>query len=476
MRAAGLLLPAVVLAVPLRHGVRGVQPEGGLQPEGPEGGLMVQLDRSADDAASSAARDEPMQGLFDAIDAKVRAVPHTRPLPECSKHDCSHRIQVNIGLTLLKILAVDQKKGSFRAAVWQKLTWTDYRLFYNTTDLHGFDWDSQHDFIPIEANTIWKPDVELLNQAEMPEQTEAPRAYLYDQQKAATAGYNIMLSIPTIFESKCELDMRLFPFDEQTCHLEFGTWSASTRFVSFDTLDHDRVATIKLPENNEEFQVKNLGVKTSKFSFKVTQDVEFPTVAYTVKLQRYPRYYIVNYILPLATLVVLSTATFWLDLRGGERQGFQITLLLSVFAVAYLAAEKLPESPRDTWLEEYQSWCLILAVLPAVESAVLDSIDRFSRDADAAGIKTAADAIVEERTGVFVQELTDACFRVGHPALILAGVLYLFILQPAVTQNWSMELAVVPLSVLLLFTTTAAALAGLWRFWKVDMPMLRRAK
>ena len=34
---------------------------------------------------------------------------------------------------------------------------------------------------------------------------------------------------------------RLFPFDEQTCHLEFGTWSASTRFVSFDTLDHDRV-------------------------------------------------------------------------------------------------------------------------------------------------------------------------------------------------------------------------------------------
>ena len=27
-------------------------------------------------------------------------------------------------------------------------------------------------------------------------------------------------------------------------------------------------------------------------------------VAYTVKLQRYPRYYIVNYILPLATLVV----------------------------------------------------------------------------------------------------------------------------------------------------------------------------
>merc|ERR1719247_2303524 len=241
-------------------------------------------------------------------------------------------------------------------------------------------------------------------------------------------------------------------------------------------MDTTNVVQTKLPEHNEEFAVTNITVKRSDFSFKLTEGTSFPTVVYKVTLQRYPRYYIVNYILPLATLVVLSTMTFWLDLRGGERQGFQITLLLSVFAVAYLAAEKLPESPRDTWIEEYQSWCLILAVLPAVESAVLDSIDRFSRDADAAGIKTAADAIVEERTGVFVQELTDACFRVGHPALILAGVLYLFILQPAVTQNWSMELAVVPLSVLLLFTTISAALAGIWRFWKVDMPMLRRAK
>ena len=85
-------------------------------------------------------------------------------------------------------------------------------------------------------------------------------------------------------------------------------------------------------------------------------------VAYTVKLQRYPRYYIVNYILPLGTLVVLGASTPWL--RVESRAGFQVTLLLSVFAVAYLAAEKLPASPRDTWIEDFQTWCLILSVLP----------------------------------------------------------------------------------------------------------------
>ena len=129
---------------------------------------------------------DAMQGLFDAIEARLKAVPSTRPLPECSIHDCSHKISVNIGLTLLKILAVDQKEGTFKIVGWHKLTWTDYRLFYNASELHGFEWDSDKDFIPIEAKDIWKPDVELLNAAAMPENsnTDEPRAFLYDEEKA----------------------------------------------------------------------------------------------------------------------------------------------------------------------------------------------------------------------------------------------------------------------------------------------------
>ena len=30
---------------------------------------------------------------------------------------------------------------------------------------------------------------------------------------------------PAIFKSSCEIDVEFFPFDTQTCHLKFGSWS-----------------------------------------------------------------------------------------------------------------------------------------------------------------------------------------------------------------------------------------------------------
>ena len=32
-------------------------------------------------------------------------------------------------------------------------------------------------------------------------------------------------SPPAIFSSSCEMDIEYFPFDQQECHLKFGSWS-----------------------------------------------------------------------------------------------------------------------------------------------------------------------------------------------------------------------------------------------------------
>ena len=32
---------------------------------------------------------------------------------------------------------------------------------------------------------------------------------------------------PAIFKSYCEIDVRYFPFDTQTCFMKFGSWSYS---------------------------------------------------------------------------------------------------------------------------------------------------------------------------------------------------------------------------------------------------------
>jgi hypothetical protein len=386
----------------------------------------------------------------------------TRPIPECSFNDCSHKIKVRVGMTLLKILAVDQREGSFKVVVWHRMTWTDYRLFYNVSDVHGFAWDSDKDFVPVEAKSLWTPDIELLNAAAMPEQSnnEEPRAYLYDEAKARKDGYNVYLSIPTIYTSKCDLELGMFPFDTQTCELVFGAWSASSRFVDFGRLTQSS-STIGLPEKNEEFEVVSVEGRTDVYeSALITPGVEYPTVVYSIKLQRHTRYYIVNYILPLGTLVVLSAMTFWLRIDSGERQGYQVTMLLAVFAVAYLAAERLPASPTDTWIEEFQTWCLILTVVPAVESVVLDSFHgEFGKEPTDTEMKNLV--------------LVDAGFRILHPLAILAIIWAYFLGRADVRNQWSQEWAVMPLSWLLVLISAGAFLAACLRLAYVDLPRIK---
>lgn len=44
---------------------------------------------------------------------------------------------------------------------------------------------------------------------------------------------------PAIFKSSCEIDVRYFPFDQQTCFMKFGSW----------TYDGDQVSTTEATVN-----------------------------------------------------------------------------------------------------------------------------------------------------------------------------------------------------------------------------------
>merc|ERR1719321_683852 len=95
------------------------------------------------------------------------------------------------------------------------------------------------------------------------------------------------------------------------------------------------------------------------------QQQVFPQIIYTLTLQRYSHYYVNSIILPMLIMVLLSVGVFFIDPPGGERLGYNITLILTVMAVSFFAAERLPKSGGgDTWLERFQSVCYIITLLP----------------------------------------------------------------------------------------------------------------
>merc|ERR1719235_1254101 len=95
----------------------------------------------------------------------------------------------------------------------------------------------------------------------------------------------------------------------------------------------------------------------------------FPQIIYTLTLKRYSHYYVSSIILPMLMMVILSVGVFYIDPPGGERIGYNITLILTVMATSFFAAERLPKSGGgDTWLERFQAGCYIITVMPLVVS------------------------------------------------------------------------------------------------------------
>ena len=41
---------------------------------------------------------------------------------------------------------------------------------------------------------------------------------------------------PAIFKSSCEIDVRYFPFDQQTCFMKFGSWTYDGFQVKYSLL------------------------------------------------------------------------------------------------------------------------------------------------------------------------------------------------------------------------------------------------
>lgn len=51
--------------------------------------------------------------------------------------------------------------------------------------------------------------------------------YVVTTMTKAVLHYNgkVVWTPPAIFKSSCEIDVRYFPFDQQTCFMKFGSWT-----------------------------------------------------------------------------------------------------------------------------------------------------------------------------------------------------------------------------------------------------------
>ncbi|KAI8495813.1 Neuronal acetylcholine receptor subunit beta-4 [Branchiostoma belcheri] len=197
---------------------------------------------------------------------------------------------------------------------------------------------------------------------------------------------------PGLFQSTCAVDVSQFPYDEQTCVLEFSSWlyggndlnlrnvSATMDLTAFQQNDQFEVTHTKVERKHQgqgrvpvygwcsaprTGQLAHVWMVFSTKDRSVSPCVDgvqhqgqltyydccpgpWPSIELHIHLKRRRLFYIVNMVIPCLDLLMLNLAAFYIPPDSGERLGFTITLLLSLVVFQQLLTTQLPATSTST--------------------------------------------------------------------------------------------------------------------------------
>ncbi|XP_044061195.1 neuronal acetylcholine receptor subunit alpha-7-like [Siniperca chuatsi] len=268
----------------------------------------------------------------------------------------SAAILVELGLTLLQIIDVDEKNQVLMTNAWLQLYWTDIYLSWNPEKYPGVQ------NLRFPSDQIWTPDILLYNSAD-----ERFDATFHTNVLVNASGYCQYIP-PGILKSTCYIDVRWFPFDVQKCDLKFGSWTHNGWLLDLQMLDVDTSTYIP----NGEWDLVGVPAKRNELYYECCKE-PYPDVTFTVTMRRRTLYYGLNLLIPCVLISGLALLVFLLPADSGEKISLGITVLLSLTVFMLLVAEIMPATSDSVPLiaQYFASTMMIVGMSVVVTVIVL---------------------------------------------------------------------------------------------------------
>jgi hypothetical protein len=277
-------------------------------------------------------------------------------------------VETKIGIYVNRLTKLDMMTASLSLDIWYRMTWYDYRLSYNGTDLLPA-WNSDSDWLEVDASEIWIPDVHVKQgQRFFNSAYGAVNAYVYDNKFAENNGYNVFYSRPGALIASCKLELHMFPFDKQQCSLTFESWVHGGGHISVSSMA--KGFEVDPNGNSEEYKITYVGFVDTVVTYSTVGS--WPSLNLRIELKRYPQYFMLSAILLQALLTMLACLTFWLEPSG--RLGYSGTVLLVIIATLIANAGSRPPIKQSTILEEFTAICVAFAIIPMFYSVPHSSL------------------------------------------------------------------------------------------------------
>ena len=114
-----------------------------------------------------------------------------------------------------------------------------------------------------------------------------------------------------ILRSSCSFDTTYFPFDEQICHLKFGSWTYDG--TKLDLYFYDNITQFSMSDYiaaTEWDITENFALKSQKF-YDCCPDTPYPDLKFYIRIKRKVAFYSFILILPCLLLSLLTLVIFW---------------------------------------------------------------------------------------------------------------------------------------------------------------------
>ncbi|XP_035665568.1 neuronal acetylcholine receptor subunit alpha-10-like [Branchiostoma floridae] len=247
----------------------------------------------------------------------------------------SSLVTVEFDIGLRQILDLNEQDEILQTLVWMRLYWKDEFLNWNVSDYGGLQKTS------FPSSEIWRPDIFLLNTVDS--RTRGSLQTVTDI--SVTSDGAVSWRQPDILKSSCGVDVSYFPFDQQTCTLEFASWIYNGEELDV-TVRSDDIDVSAYQESDQYALISAMATRNVTI-YKCCPH-QYPSVVVTLRLKRLHLFYLVNMVVPCIDLLILNIVAFFIPPDTGERLGFTITILLALVVFQQILTQQLPATSRAT--------------------------------------------------------------------------------------------------------------------------------
>lgn len=232
---------------------------------------------------------------------------------------------VYIEFVLFGINDVDEIQQKLTTTAYLEVYWTDEFLTWDAASYGGLD------EVYVPQTDVWKPDIALQNGFK--DLKELGSSFI----QVSILNDGLMTWLPFhVFESKCSLDATYFPFEKQSCNIDFVAWSLNGDDV-YLMVGTDGIIMDEGLESNSQWTI----VSSASTSLSESRESK---VRFTIVIKRKPLFFIINIILPIILLSILNIFTFQIPADIGERMGYTVTVWLSFAVFLTIISSSLPQS------------------------------------------------------------------------------------------------------------------------------------